>query len=99
MAAIGDSNMVYLFNAIGIRTFSLKDPADVEKVIFQLETQKTKIIFLSEDIYTKVPEVIEKYKTSLFPILIPIPIKAESREIGLKKIQENVEKAIGFNIF
>jgi len=100
VAAISDDDTVILFNAVGIRTFSIKDNIDlVEKTIFQLANQKCRIIFVSEKIYKSIPETIEKYQFTPFPIIIPIPSNADSEGIGLKKIQENVEKAIGFNIF
>lgn len=99
IAAIGSSDAIILFNAVGIRTFSTQDLGDVDRIIFQLVNEKCKIIYLSEEIYEQIPETIEKYKTSAFPIIIPIPLSEESKEIGLKKIKENVEKAIGFDIF
>jgi len=32
-------------------------------------------------------------------MILPLPMEKESASVGLKKIQENVEKAIGINIF
>lgn len=99
IAAIGDSDSILLFNAIGVRTFSIKNISDVEKTIFQLANQKCKIIYVTEEIYTKIPETLERYKTSPFPIILPIPTEEGSKQVGLKKIKDNVEKAIGINIF
>lgn len=99
IAAIGDSDIILLFNAVGIKTFAIKDIDQVERTIHQLANQKVKIIYVTEEIYEAIPETIEKYKTSPFPVIMPIPSNEESKEIGLKKIKENVEKAIGFDIF
>ncbi|NLD26555.1 MAG: V-type ATP synthase subunit F [Acholeplasmataceae bacterium] len=99
IAAIGSDDTILLFNAVGIKTYTLSDPLQVDKTIFQLSNQKCRIIYVSEEIYQAIPETLEKYKTAVYPIIIPIPTKTESKEIGLEKIKENVEKAIGFDIF
>jgi V/A-type H+-transporting ATPase subunit F len=99
IAAIGGDDSILLFNAVGIKTFNIDDLALVEKTIFELATNNYRIIYVSEDIYKNIPETLEKYKMTVYPIIIPIPLKEKSDGIGLKKIKENVEKAIGFDIF
>ncbi|MDY0064133.1 MAG: V-type ATP synthase subunit F [Bacilli bacterium] len=99
MAAIGDRDTILLFNAIGIETHISQDVEQVDQLVFSLANKKCKIIFISEDLYQKIPQTIEKYKSNPFPILIPIPITKKSKQIGKQKIRENVEKAIGFDIF
>lgn len=99
LAAIGSTKSIILFNAIGLKTFLINNINEVDKTIFQLVNQKCKIIYVSEDIYEAIPETIEKYKFSPFPIIIPIPTDVLTKGVGLNKIKENVEKAIGINIF
>ncbi|MDD3107001.1 MAG: V-type ATP synthase subunit F [Bacilli bacterium] len=99
MAAIGLDETVLIYNALGIKTFIIKQVSEADAIIFKLANQKCKIIFTSEDIYTHIPETLEKYQSNPFPMIIPIPMEKESASVGLKKIQENVEKAIGINIF
>lgn len=99
VAAIGSSDTILLFNAVGIKTFNITDEVKVDRQIFELASDNYNIIYVSEDLYLKIPETIEKYKMQAYPIIIPIPLKEKSDGIGLKKIKENVEKAIGFDIF
>lgn len=99
VAAIGSSDVIILFNAVGIRTFLADDPVQVDKIIFDLANDNYKIIYVSEEIYEVIPETLEKYKNITFPIIIPIPTTEEGKGIGLQKIKKNVEKAIGFDIF
>lgn len=99
VAAIGSSDVVILFNAVGIRTFLADDPIHVDKIIFDLANQNYKIIYVSEEMYEVIPETIEKYKNITFPIIIPIPTSDDTKGIGANKIRKNVEKAIGFDIF
>lgn len=99
IAAIGHDDQVYLFNAIGVKTIVLTKKEEVDKAIYQLVTQKYKIIFVSETLYQKIPETLEMYKGVAFPIIIPIPIDVTSSQLGEAKIRDNVEKAIGIDIF
>ena len=46
-----------------------------------------------------IPETISSFMLHPFPILIPIPLTDVDLNVGKDKIKENVEKAIGINIF
>ena len=99
IAIIGSDDGVILFNAVGIKTYIVNSLSEAEKKVAQLANEKCKIIYLAEDIYEEIPETIEKYQYTPFPIIIPLPTKPTTKGIGLKKIKDNVEKAIGINIF
>jgi V/A-type H+-transporting ATPase subunit F len=99
VAIIGNDETILLYNAVGIRAFPVKNALDADKLIFKLFSQKCIIIYVTEDIYALIPETIEKYQFSAFPILIPIPSGTKSQGVGLRKIQKNVENAIGIDIF
>lgn len=99
VAAIGTNDAIILFNAVGIKTYLADEPVVVDRIIFDLANDNYKIIYVSEEIYEMIPETLEKYKNITFPIIIPIPTSTDQKGIGLKKIKENVEKAIGFDIF
>jgi V/A-type H+-transporting ATPase subunit F len=99
IAAIGSQDTIVLFNAIGISTYFTSDLQEVDKIIFELVNKQCKIIYISEEIYESIPETLEKYKQTAFPIIIPIPTGDESKGVGLAKIKDNVEKAIGIDIF
>lgn len=99
MAAIGFDETVLIYNALGIKTFIIKQAGEADSIIFKLVNQKCKIIFVSEEIYTHIPETLEKYQSLPFPMILPLPMEKDSSQVGLKKIQDNVEKAIGINIF
>ncbi|MDD7542955.1 MAG: V-type ATP synthase subunit F, partial [Peptoniphilaceae bacterium] len=46
-----------------------------------------------------IPETIARYETEATPAIILIPDSRGSLGIGMKKISENVEKAVGMDIF
>lgn len=99
IAAIGTNDSVVLFNAIGIKTYVVEKIEEVDRIVFELYKDGCKIIYFDEDIYDNISDVIEKYTYQTYPILLPLPMNGESKEVGLKKIKNNVEKAIGINIF
>lgn len=99
IAAIGTSDSVILFNAIGIKTYVIKEIEEVDRIVYELYKAGCKIIYFDEEIYDNISDVIEKYTYQTYPILLPLPMNGESKEVGLKKIKNNVEKAIGINIF
>lgn len=99
MAAIGKEDTIVLFNAIGIPTFICNDEDEADKIIFDLTNKSCRIIYVGEEIYEAIPETLDKYSKSPFPIIIPIPEGIDSKGVGLKKIKDNVEKAIGIDIF
>ena len=99
IAVIGETNNVVLFNAVGMKTFVLSDPLEIDKKIFELYKNGCKIIYVSEKIYVSITETLEKYATLAYPIILPLPINSSSTGVGEKKIKDSVEKAIGINIF
>lgn len=99
IAAIGKEDTVALFNAVGVTTYYTDNPDEIDQIIFKLSKANCKIIFVSEKVYSIIPETLEKYATSAYPIILPIPLDETSDGLGLKRIRQNVEKAIGINIF
>lgn len=98
MAAIGCSEEIYLFNAVGCATAIAKTPQEADNKIFELAQAGCKICYLTEELYTQMGETLEKYAKQAFPIIIPIPSQKGSQGTGEKKIRNNVEKAIGMDI-
>jgi len=98
-AIVGTTDEILLFNAVGITAFPVKDASEAEKTITKLSQRECKIIYVTEELYETIPETIGKYQFSAFPILIPIPSGKGSKGIGLKRIADNVENAIGIDIF
>ena len=56
------------------------------------------IIFITEQAYAQVPEIIDAYKEQPIPAIIPIPGKDGSLGIGIRNVKKNVERAVGADI-
>ncbi len=98
IAMIGDYDSVLLARAAGLDAYGAADGEEVKKLVTRLTRGKVKVIFITEELYAEALETVEKYKTSAFPAIIPIPDKDGSKGIGMKAVRANVEKAIGMDI-
>ena len=70
----------------------------MSKTIHQLATGGYAIIFVTEQAAEAASEMIDRYKTSPFPAIIPIPGNRGTTGVGMNGIHANVEKAIGADI-
>jgi V/A-type H+-transporting ATPase subunit F len=99
VAAVGLTDAVLLYNAAGFRTFVVKSAAEADRIVFRLQGEKCRVVLVDEDLYGRMGETLKKYENSAYPILMPVPMSSASTGTGMKKIRDNVEKAIGINIF
>lgn len=98
IAVIGDRDSVMLWQALGVETvFSDKAP-DIEKHIHRLARGGFKIIYITEQAASLVPEAIARYRTEAYPAIILIPNREGSLGLGTRGIRANIEKAIGADI-
>lgn len=99
IAAVGDRASVIIFNTAGISTYAVSDAKEAEKTVRTLASDGYKIIFISEKYTDDLADILEKYRESAYPAIIPIPDRSGTMGVGLKKIKDNMEKAIGTDIF
>lgn len=96
IAVVGDKDSVLAFKASGLDVYptTIEDSQNIVKAL----AKECAVIFVTEEIATNIPEIIEKYKSKSFPAIIPIPTGVSSTGIGIEGIRKNVEKAIGADI-
>ena len=99
IAVIGDRASVIIFSAVGVTVKEADTPKEAERAVFELVQQGYKVIFITEVLFRDIPDLVEKYRESAYPTLIPIPDRSGSMHIGEKSVIHNMEKAIGTNIF
>ena len=84
IAVIGDPSSVLIFKAVGFDVF--------------LADEGYAVIYITETAAQKAQAVIAEYATATFPAIIPIPAGNRSLGLGMKRVRENVEKAVGADI-
>lgn len=98
IGVIGDKDSILPFKALGIDVFPVVGPEETRKTLDTLARDKYGIVFITEQAAQLIPESIDRYVKELVPAVILIPSNQGSLNIGLDKITENVEKAVGSNI-
>jgi len=100
IGVIGDHDTIICFKAFGMDIFPATElkPEASSKKVNELARDSYGIIFITEQIAQTITDTIDRYKNNLIPAIILIPSIKGSLGIGLKRIRDNVEKAVGINI-
>lgn len=99
IAVIGDKDSVLGFKALGIEVYTPTNNEKTKKIIDQLTKDNYGVIFITEELVNDVKETIAKYDEQFIPAIIPIPSNQGTLNIGMDRIDRNVEKAVGINLF
>ncbi len=99
IAVVGDASSVLAFRAMGVDVFTPVGADQVRQVVDQLAKQQYGVIFLTEEMAAMIPETVGRYRNQVKPAIILIPNHSGSLGLGMADIQQNVEKAVGMNIF
>ena len=98
IGVIGDKDSILPFKALGIDVFPVVGDEETRKTLDTLAMKKYGVVFITEQSAVLIPESIERYNKEIVPAVILIPSNQGSLSIGLDRINENVEKAVGSNI-
>lgn len=98
IGVVGDKDSVLAFKAIGIDVFPVFEYDEARKTVDKLAAHDYAVIFVTEQIAKGISETIERYNKQVLPAVILIPGNQGSLNIGLQRIQDNVQKAVGVNI-
>ncbi|WP_025728032.1 V-type ATP synthase subunit F [Atopobacter phocae] len=98
IAVIGDKDSVLPFKILGFDVYPTNASSEARRLIDSLALENVGIIYLTEQLAKEIPETIDRYDAVVSPAIILIPNHSGSLNIGLDRIQANVEKAVGQNI-
>jgi Archaeal/vacuolar-type H+-ATPase subunit F len=98
IAVIGDWESVMGFRALGLETYPVTSPAEAREKIHALARENCAVIYLTEQLAEKLPDVLDRYKDELRPAIILIPGREGSLGIGKSNIQRSIERAVGADI-
>ena len=97
IAIIGDRDSILAFSAVGVAVYPVKNEFDTADTLRRLAREYS-VILITEDLAKQVPDLIARYKTRPYPIVLPIPRANGTDGFGMAGISKNVEKAIGSDI-
>jgi V/A-type H+-transporting ATPase subunit F len=100
IGVIGDKDSVLFFKALGMDVYPVQAESTEEnrKLVDYLAREGYGIIFITEQVAETIPETIGRYNNAATPGIILIPSNSGSMGLGLKRVQDNVERAVGMNI-
>lgn len=98
IGVVGDKDSVLAFKALGIDVFPVVEPEEARKTIDKLARDNYAVIFVTEQVAKNIEETIERYNRETLPAVILIPSNQGTLNIGMQRISDNVEKAVGVNI-
>ena len=98
IGVVGDKDSVLAFKAIGLDVFPVVEADEAKKTIDKLAMNDYAVIFVTEQVAQNIEETIERYNSKTLPAVILIPSNQGSLNIGIQRISDNVEKAVGVNI-
>lgn len=98
IGVVGDKDSVLAFKAIGIDVYPVVEAEEAQKTIDRMAMDKYAVIFVTEQVAKNIEETIERYNREILPAVILIPSNQGSLNIGVQRIRDNVEKAVGVNI-
>ena len=98
IAVVGDKDSVLAFKALGVDVFTVFDADEARKNVDTIARNNYGIIFITEQIASLIPDTIARYDKEIIPAVILIPSNQGTLNIGMSRINKNVEKAVGSNI-
>lgn len=98
IGVVGDKDSVLAFKALGIDVFPVVEADEARRIVDNCAKNDYAVIFVTEQIAQKIEETITRYNEELLPAIILIPSNQGSLNIGIKRISDSAEKAIGVNI-
>ncbi|MGH4139812.1 V-type ATP synthase subunit F [Clostridium sp.] len=98
VGVVGDKDSILAFKALGIDVYPVIEIEEAKKVIDKMAFDNYAVIFVTEQIAQHLGETIKRYNRQMLPAIILIPSNQGSLNIGMQKIRDNVEKAVGINI-
>ena len=98
IGVVGDKDSVLAFKALGIDVFPVVEYDDAKRTVDKLAMNDYAVIFVTEQVAQGIQETIERYNKKMLPAIILIPSNQGTLNIGMQRISDNVEKAVGVNI-
>jgi V/A-type H+-transporting ATPase subunit F len=96
---IGDKESVIGFAALGVSVFTADSGENINKLIYKSVDGGCAVIYITEELYQNAGGAIEEYKEKKIPAIIPIPSSKGGIGIGMAKLKNAVERAVGANAF
>lgn len=97
-AVLGDTESIQGFAAVGLDIFPCDDPAGAPALFRKLVGGGYGVIFLTEELAAGLEKELAAVSERMLPCVIPIPGVKGNTGLGLRRLSEAVERAVGSDI-
>jgi len=98
IAVMGDADSVLGFQALGLEVCPVSGQEEGHEALHRMAKENYAIIYMTEQLASKLGPDIARYKDALTPAIILIPGKEGSLGIGMANVKNAVERAVGADI-
>ena len=98
MAVMGDTESIKGFAAVGLDIYPCDDPQEAVRRFRSLTGGEYGVIYITESIFSRLDKEIRKLDEQPLPAVIPIPGLTGDTGIGVRRLSESVERAVGSDI-
>lgn len=98
IGVVGEKDAVIAFLSLGMTVSAVENINEAIQSVDSMARQGYGLIFLTETFAKDMEETLLRYQNQMIPAVILIPGTQGSLGIGLEKIRDNVEKAVGVDI-
>jgi len=96
---VGKRDSILGFKTIGLTTVFWENSENSRPVLEKYVEEGSKIIFVTENIFSEIQDLVEANFGKLYPVFIPIPDIQGSQGIGYQNIRNLVIRALGTDVF
>lgn len=97
MAIIGDGDSVTAFTAGGIDAYPVSGPNEAGELVKKL-ARTYQIIFITDVLAKEIDDLLKRYLTDAYPIILSVPSGAGSNGYGIEGLKKSMDKALGVDI-
>ena len=98
VAIVGDKGSVLSFRALGLNAYAIDKPDEIREIWPQILEEGYMVIFITEPLYLQIKDLLPVTDGEKTPIVLIIPEATGGTKLGMRRIKETVEKAIGVDI-
>ncbi len=96
---IGNKNVVMPYSAVGFDIRVVSNAEEAIRAVNEALEGEYSLIFVQEDYYEEISEIIEKTMESAIPVISAIPGPLGASGKAFENLREIIKKAIGADIF
>ncbi len=98
IAVVGDYASIDGFSSVGLDIYPVKDAKEGEDIIRRLSGSQYGIIYVTEELASRMPGEIARLRSVRTPAVILIPGVSGNTGAGIEGVKLNVEQAVGSDI-